>query len=141
ATGGTQPAAVALGDLDNANGLDIVVINQQTNSVTTFLNDGQGAFTLKKTSQARGRHTPQDLCLGDFDGDSDLDVAIASPGTKDILVLRGNGDGTWASDERTYQVGKDPVSVVCTKIDTDTTDDIVFGRRGGGTIDFIKTGS
>jgi hypothetical protein len=115
------------------------VNNSETNSITTFLNGSHGVFTVKKTSQSGVRHNPQDLCLGDFDNDGALDVAIASPGTKDILVLRGNGDGTWASDERTYQVGKDPVSVVCTKIDTDATPDIVFGRRGSGTIDFIKT--
>ena len=138
-SGGLQPSGVALADLDGDLVLDLVAINQQSNSVATFLNDGAGAFTLKRVSQVRGRHNPQDLCIGDFDFDETLDVAIASPGTKDIFVLRGRGDGTWESDERVYQVGKDPVAVACTKVDGDEKTDIVFGRRGGGDIDFITT--
>jgi hypothetical protein len=138
-SGGLQPSGVALADLDGDLDLDLIAINQQTNSVATFLNDGAGAFTLKKVSQVRGRHNPQDLCIGDFDFDDTADVAIASPGTKDIFVLRGKGDGTWESDERVYQVGKDPVAVACTKVDDDEKTDIVFGRRAGGDIDFIKT--
>ena len=53
--------------------------------------------------------------------------------------LRGKGDGTWEVDERVYQVAKDPVAVACTFVDGDEKTDIVFGRRGGGDIDFIKT--
>jgi hypothetical protein len=139
ASGGLQPSGVALANLDDDTDLDLVAINQQTNSVSTFLNDGLGAFTLKRVSQVRGRHNPQDLCIGDFDFDATADVAIASPGTKDIFVLRGKGDGTWESDERVYQVGKDPVSVACVHVDEDEQTDIVFGRRGGGDIDFITT--
>ncbi len=140
-SGGLQPSGVALADLDGDGALDIVVINAQSNNVSTFLNDGNGVFTLKKVSQARGRHTPKDLCVADFDGDKVPDVAIASLGTKDVLVMHGKGDGTWDVDDRTYQVGGDVDAVLCTDTDGNGNTDIVFGRRSAGTIDVIQNGS
>jgi hypothetical protein len=141
-SGGTEPWSVAAADLNHDTFLDLLVVNSepvpQAGTVVTFLNDGDGNFT-KKATHRRGRKRPRDLCTGDFNGDGDTDVAVASTSTADILLLFGNGDGTWKRGERVYSVGKFPRSVACEDVDGDDLTDVVFGRLNRGDIDVIRT--
>ena len=137
ATGGSGPAALAVADLNGDSHPDLIVLNQRSDSVATLLNNGHGIFATAVAQQARGRVTPNALCIADFDGDGLPDVAIASHATQDILVLRGTGGGSWARDERVYQIGSDPVALACADIDADGRPDIVFGNRRKGTVDVL----
>src|SRR5207249_8261731 len=98
-SGGLQPIPVALADLDGDHDLDLIVANQQSNNVVTFLNDGTGAFTPQKVAQVRGRQGPVAMCTGDIDGDGITDVAIANVNSQDVFLLFGKGDGSWRPDE------------------------------------------
>ena len=141
--GGVEPWAVAAADLNHDDVLDLLVVNSQeitqAGTIVTFLNDGTASFT-KASTHRRGRKRPRDLCTGDFNGDGDTDVAVASTATADLLLLFGNGDGTWKRGERVYSVGKFPRSVFCADVDGDALTDVVFGRLNRGDIDVIQTG-
>lgn len=142
-SGGIAPQAVAVTDLNGDGACDLVVINSQASgqagTVVTFLNDGLGGFGAPTAVHRRGREKPRALCIGDFDADGVPDVAVASLGTNDVLVLRGDGAGSWRRDERSYPVGKDPRTLACADVDADGKPDIVFGRMNLGDIDAIET--
>ncbi len=80
------PGSVALGgvpvemvtlDLDGANGLDAVTVNEgASNSVSVALNDGAGNFTVTSTGFGNSGGRPVAIAAGDFDGDSDADIAV-----------------------------------------------------------------
>ena len=71
--------SASLADLDGDLDLDLVVANGDSNNVSIFINDGQGAFA-EDVLYATGT-SPHDVTLGDVDGDcvvGDTDQAIDS---------------------------------------------------------------
>src|SRR6185369_4528333 len=143
-SGGTSPQAVAAVDLNGDTFFDLVVVNSQATSqaglIAAFLNDGTGHFDGAPIVHRRGREKPRDICTGDFDGDTNADIAVASLGTNDIMILRGDGTGNWKRDERVYPVGNFPRTIFCFDIDGDGKTDVLFGRMNAGDVDFINTG-
>ncbi len=142
-SGGISPQALAVADLNGDGAPDLVVVNSQASgqsgTVVTFLNDGAGHFGAPAAVHRRGRETPRALCVGDVDGDPFPDIAVASLGTNDVLILRGDGAGGWRRDERTFPVGQYPRTLACTDVDGDGKTDVVFGRMNVGNIDVIGT--
>ncbi len=145
-SGGIRATDVAIADL-NGDGLgDVIVTNEmidaQTNNygnVVTFLNDGNGGFGGGGSKHVRGREIPRSICAGDFDNDGQGDVAVASLGSNDIMVLFGAGNGSWRADERLFPVGDGALSVSCRDADGDDRSDIAFGRRSGSEVGVILT--
>ena len=146
-SGGVRATDVAVANLDGIGLDDIVVTNEMIDGLTetygnvvTFLNDGAGNFGNPAVKHIRGREIPRSVCSGDFDDDGNKDIAVASLGSSDIMVLFGAGNGTWRADERLFPVGDAALSVSCTDADGDQRiDDIAFGRRGGSEVGLILT--
>lgn len=111
AVGGEGPESIELGDLDGDGDVDIVLPNYwaydeedpEAGTVSVLLNNGDATFAPEVRYQVGWRQ--QDVRVGDVDGDGLVDlVAIreASDGLGDpevaVLVLSGNGDGTFTED-------------------------------------------
>ena len=75
----------------NGDGLDDLAV-LETAGVEIFLNNGYGGF-LAPTFLVAGI-TPTGLTVADVNQDGRLDLVVGNP-FGDILVLRGNGDGTF----------------------------------------------
>ncbi len=90
---GNYPVASATGDFNGDGRADLVVVNQNSNTVSVLLGNGDGTFK-PKTDYAVGA-TSTSVAVGDFNGDGKLDVATANFGGKSVSVLLGNGDGTF----------------------------------------------
>jgi hypothetical protein len=45
----------------------------------------------------RGQWGSRVCCEGDFDSDTDIDLAVANRGANDVWILLGKGDGTFAA--------------------------------------------
>ncbi|MBD2755594.1 beta strand repeat-containing protein [Spirosoma validum] len=75
---GDSPGSVALGDVDGDGDLDLLVANSYS-PVSVRLNDGTGNFTPPATNPdpTIGAYAIS-VALGDVDGDSDLDLLVAS---------------------------------------------------------------
>ena len=78
------------------------------NTVSVLLGNGDGTFQ-NPTSDAVG-NDPDAIAVGDFNGDGQLDLAVANDEDNTVSVLLGNGDGTFQT-RRTYAVGGGPDAV------------------------------
>ena len=61
--------------------------------------------------------------MGDFNGDSQQDLAVANPGFNTVSILLGNGDGTF-QDGRDFAAGPLPVSVTVGDFNGDSQQDL-----------------
>lgn len=70
--------SLAVGDLDADGDVDIALADASIDRLRVFYNDGAGALTMSLDSESAV--WPSDMRIGDFDGDSDLDVWMVGSG-------------------------------------------------------------
>jgi hypothetical protein len=90
---GTAPVAQVAADFNGDGKADLAVVNQQSNTISVLLGNGDGTFQ-PKTDYATGT-TPMGIAVGDFNVDGKLDLVVANRGSSTLSVLLGNGDGTF----------------------------------------------
>src|SRR6266849_6030252 len=98
---GTQPSSIAVGTFNSKNGdsnTGFVVTNFSDNTYSVFNGNGDGTFTQVTGSPfalpASGAG-PVAMTVADFNGDGNPDLAIVNQTTKNVAILKGNGDGTF----------------------------------------------
>ena len=97
---GETPSSVVLSDFDRDGDLDIAVSNFNSHDVSILLNYGSGEFDTKGKGSYDVGLNPISLVAADFNGDGNLDIALASFGTNSVSVLLGNGNGTFRPAHR-----------------------------------------
>lgn len=99
---------VETADLNNDGFLDILVPNEQADTVHYVISPGSSFFARGATIESRPlratqipgyrRHSINDVRAADFNNDGNLDLVTANLGTNTISIFRGNGDGTFQPD-------------------------------------------
>jgi len=103
---GIQPLTVAIGDFNGDGKLDLALGSQ--NNVSVLLGNGDGTFQTAQNFATGGYSAS--LAVGDFNGDGKLDLAVANlyvtnnADTGNVVVLLGNGDGTFQTAQN-YALG------------------------------------
>ena len=95
---GLAPSGIAVADLNGDGKQDLVVTNASSGtivgqSVTVLPGNGDGTFGIARTYTSGVN--PQDIVIGDFNGDGKPDLAVANNSDATISILLGNGDGTF----------------------------------------------
>ena len=96
---GTNPTAVASGDLNGDGKMDLAVLNTVSSNVSILLGNGDGTFQSAKNFDAGSN--PSRIFLGDFNGDGKLDLAVFMMGDEsnstpaEVRILLGIGDGSF----------------------------------------------
>lgn len=97
--GNTNLSAAA--DLNGDGKTDIVITNKTENTFVIMLGNGDGTFTTGQTYTLPSGSWPAGLVIDDFNRDGKKDVVIAMGRNgllpQDLLVFKGNGDGTFQS--------------------------------------------
>lgn len=100
----TAPIAIASGllrnNLTNTNGTpittpDLLLVNSTSNNVSVFLGNGDGTFQEASGSPYAVGKNPSSIAVADFNGDGNLDFAVANTGDNTISVFSGNGRGAF----------------------------------------------
>ena len=92
---GTAPSSLALADFNRDGRLDLAVANSGSNDVTILLGDGAGGFRPAAGSPFAAGNSPNDIAVGDVNGDGNLDLAFANHDTNYVTVLDGDGKGSF----------------------------------------------
>jgi hypothetical protein len=121
---GANPVALAVGDVDNSGSLDAAVITNA--GLVVLINDGVANLAPQPAIPAAGAG---DVLLADFNGDGNLDIAVANSGRSSVSLYRGDGSGTFVA-AGSYLTGQAPVSLAASDLDYDGTVDLICGNAG-----------
>ncbi len=131
-------SAIKAADFNNDTKADLIVIVPNTNTYVVLLGTGTGAFTNIAGGPLQGGfQVLDDLDVGDFNGDSKLDLAIVRIGANVVHALQGDGTGHF-SDYAVALLTGDPVSVVVRDLNGDGKHDIAVSHSP--IEDFVRQG-
>jgi len=140
-TVGTAPNGVALSDVDGDGRLDLLVANEQSNTVSVLLNTtllpGLVSFA-PKVDYAVGT-APGNLVAADINGDGRLDILSVNSGAGTVSALRNTGTvaGVPSFAAKTdFTTGTGGVNLAVNDLDGDGRFDVVTannGTNGNGT--------
>src|SRR5262249_32730319 len=121
-TTGRRPLALVAGRFTPGPNLDLAVLDQGSGDLAIFRGDGNGGFTRTLTLAAGNR--PTGLTLADCNGDGNLDLLVGNE-FGDVLVLLGNGDGTF----QPYQRVSTHLARAVTDLNHDGRNDFIFANQ------------
>lgn len=90
-TTGVEPRSVAGGDLDGDGKADLAVVNGGSNTMSIFRNTSTvGALSFAAKVDVTTGTAPFSVSLGDIDGDSKVDLAVANFTSGTVSVFKNN---------------------------------------------------
>jgi hypothetical protein len=95
--GGSSLRSIAVADINNDTQLDIIVANYGTDNIGVLFGYGNGTFMSQMMMSMGLKSHPSSIAIGDFNGDTQRDIAVANYGTKNVGMFLGNGKGTLTS--------------------------------------------
>ena len=96
---GERPHGVAALDVDGDGDPDLVVASEVGRRLTLYRNDGTGMFGDRVDFADADEDCKYALGSGDMNEDGILDLVAGTCGGERVLVLAGNGDGTFTEVE------------------------------------------
>ncbi len=114
--------SMAAADLDGDGAADLVVANDERDTVSVLLNQGAGAFS-PAVDYAAGDE-PSSVAIADLDGDGHPDVVTADFRSNTLSVLMNRGQGRLAPRVE-YQIATGPCFVTTADLNGDGAPDLV----------------
>jgi hypothetical protein len=91
---GSNPWAIAAADFNGDGKLDLAIANQDDNTVSILLGNGDGTFTPAPGLPVTVGSNPNALAAADLNSDGKLDLVVANSDST-LTILLGNCDGTF----------------------------------------------
>jgi len=141
--GGSNPASVAVVDVNSDNKPDIVVSNYGSNNVGVFLNAGSGTFLAQTTYSTGAGSSPRAVAVADVNSDNKPDIVVAGYNSNNVDVFLNAGNGTFLT-QTTYSTGagSNPRGVAVVDVNSDNKPDIVVADYTSNNVGvFLNAGS
>jgi hypothetical protein len=142
--------SMTVADFDNDEQLDLAFTSENKAYVYMVFGNGNGTFRSLVKFFMGNSTTVRGIVAFDFNGDNHTDIAVSSPSFNIIIVLLGNGNGSF-SNKTTYYAGRNsnPSSVALGDFNGDGHQDISYNNimirnigvllgRGDGTFEEQK---
>ncbi len=135
---GVDALRVAAARLTGAGPLDLLVTEGLSNpTLQVFLGNGDGTFRPLPRKLIGGAN-PYGLAVADLNNDGKLDAVVSLDGLQGgVLVLPGNGDGTFGTGQF-YPTGSAPTGVAVTDFTGDGVPDLAVANYLGGTVSVLR---
>jgi len=136
---GSFPFFVAIADFDGNGTADIAASNENDNTVSILLGNGDGTFTNAPGSPiANFTYNPGPIIPADFNGDGNVDLAVSNFTPSDpsstlgsVNILLGNGDGTFTNAPGSpITVGVDAWALAAADFNQDGKTDLAVDNYG-----------
>ena len=131
---GMGPAWIATGNFNSGsnaanpdNNLDMAVANQNSNTITILLGNGDGTFATG-TPLTTG-HGPVSVIASDIESIGSPDLIVANKTDNTIEVFHANGDGTFTA-KTPFAAGTAPTSIVAEDFNGDGKLDLAVTNSG-----------
>jgi len=142
-TTGTSPISLAIGDLDGDGKPDLAVANQLAHTVSVLRNTSTSGSIVAGSFAAKVDFTtgtnPQEVVIGDLDGDGKPDLAVANNNSSTVSVLRNTSTsgsivaGSFAATID-FTTGTNPRSVAIGDLDGDGKPDLAVANFNSNSI-------
>ena len=121
---GPGPISVAVGDFNGDSDPDLAVANRDSNSVSVLLGGAGGGFSSPTNFGVGVGVAPFSVAVGDFNGDSDPDLAVANFNSDNVSVLLSNPNHAPVAAGDSYTTDEDtPLNVAAGVLSNDTDSD------------------
>lgn len=134
---GNEPIFIHTADFNNDTSPDLAVSNFNNSdpggSLSILMNNGDGTFTALVPIPLSG---PLEIVSTDFDGDDDIDLAVAQYRNQSVAILMNDGNGVF-SPTYFYSAGFEPRSLFQGDFDGDNDHDLVIGASAPGLTDSL----
>src|SRR3989442_113159 len=118
-------SSIVVGDFNGDGKPDLAVANYGDGSAWVLLGNGDGTFQpARNIFLTGGGNTVWYIAEGDFNADGKLDLAVTNLTNNIVMVLLGNGDGTFQA-ARTFPVSTNPALVAVGDFNGDGKPDLV----------------
>jgi VCBS repeat protein len=113
---------------------DLVLVNEQDESVSIFIGGGDGAFQPALSHRAGPGSIS--LSTADFNRDGKFDLCVANYGSTNVSLFMGNGDGTFQTPVN-YDVGSNPLSTATADFNRDGKLDLAVANHFSGNVSVL----
>ena len=141
---GIDPQGIALGDVDGDGKTDVLVTNQNSNSVSVLRNLSTGSIInfASKVDFTTGS-SPLGAAIGDVDGDGKIDLAVTNSGSNTISIFKNTSTkGSVSFDAKIdFTTGTNPHGVALADVNGDCKPDAVVTNYSDNTVSIFKNKS
>jgi len=134
---GNGPAALVNANFNAGGNLDTVVANSVDDNIAVLIGNGNGTFAGNSPSFLFSTgNMPSAIVQGDWNGDGELDLAVANESDGTVSIFLGNGDGTFAP-QAPVAVGNAPIAVATGDFNGDGKPDLAVANSADGTVSIL----
>jgi gliding motility-associated-like protein len=135
--------SISIGDLDGDGKADLAVTNLNTNAVSVFRNTSTGVGNIGYATKVdfTTSNNPIAVTIGDLDGDSKADLAVANNGSASASVFRNTSAGVGNigyAAKVDFATGNNPLSIAIGDMDGDGKSDLAVSNNGSASISVIR---
>lgn len=134
---GYGPASIAIGDVNGDQIPDLAVVHSSDNTVGELLGNGDGTFQPPRSIYLGPTIAPRSITIADFDRNGRPDLAITAPDANAVLLLSGNGDGTFQPPATLAGGGTGPSSIVAGDFNRDGKPDLAIANTASNNVSVL----